>query len=79
MQYIHCPKCENKMLVMKNIELKEHDDRLGGVSIVFKDKNIESNIIYNVKITYNCINCECDSYYYIKNHKGLVTSGFKIS
>ena len=76
MENLKCQKCNNNMLVMDNIIMNQHDDCLGGQHVVFENKDIETNIIYDIKITLNCINCECKSYYFIKNHKGLVKAGF---
>lgn len=72
MKYTKCIECNEKMIVQDEIELKPHDDRLGGVNIMFQDQTLTTNIIYDIKIKYRCINCECSFYHVIKNHKGLV-------
>lgn len=77
MEYLECPKCHSQMLVQDEVEMKPHDDRLGGVNILFQDQSITTNIIYDIKIKYRCISCEDVFDYHIKNHKGLIKIGVK--
>ena len=75
MNFLECPKCESDVLVQDGIEMKPHDDRLGGVNVIFQDQNISTNIIYDIKIIYRCVTCNTKFNYKIKNHKGLIKIG----
>ena len=75
MDFLECPNCKSNVLVQDKIEMKPHDDRLGGVNILFQDQNISTNIIYDIKIKYKCVTCNKKFNYKIKNHKGLIKIG----
>ena len=42
MELLECPNCHNTVVVQDGIEMKPHDDRLGGVNIIFQDQNIST-------------------------------------
>ena len=75
MDFLECPNCKSNVLVQDSIELKQHDDRLGGVNIIFQNQDLTTNIIYNIKISYRCVTCNKKFDYKIKNHKGLIKHG----
>lgn len=76
MEYLCCPSCKERMLVQDEIKLRKHDDRLGGVNIIFDNNDITTNIIYDLEIKYRCISCSEVNVFTIKNYKGLIKQGF---
>ena len=50
MEYLECPKCHSQMLVQDEVEMKPHDDRLGGVNILFQLNEIKHDVNFFISV-----------------------------
>ena len=73
-----CVNCTSSTIVQEEIVLTPHDDRLGGANVVFADKHITTNIMYDVCIKYRCLKCEQHMTYEIRNKKGNVEIVYRL-
>ena len=73
-----CVNCTSSTIVQEEIVLTPHDDRLGGANVVFADKHITTNIMYDVCIKYRCLKCEQHMTYAIINKKGNVEIAYRL-
>ncbi len=78
--FLSCNNCNGNLLNVIKTQMVESENAFEtGKQIKIEKGYLETDIWYDIKTTYKCLQCENNNIFIIENHKGGIKQSWKLA